>query len=146
MENEIIDVKKEIAEIKRQNFLLILPLIIIVLGFFLIQSNQSIVCDKISDTCTSKILWFNTGSIPLSDVQSADFSADAKYRASGGFQTYNTKLVTKYSQTIDFYFLNSMSEFKAQDDSVAFNKFLNSNETHFEAKSGLASLAFWQFF
>lgn len=144
-QNEI-EVEKEIAEINKQTNQKIIIFVAVLLGLLIVHTNQFMVCDKISDICNSKILGFNISSVPLSQVQTADFSVDAKYRASKGFQTYNTKLITKYSQTIDFYLLRSLSEFKAQDDSRAFNDFLASDKTHFEAKSGLASLAFWQFF
>lgn len=144
--NKIISKKlnKILKRIKSQKKQLILA-IVVLFGPFVLFTNQSLICDKISDTCNSKILWFDVGSVKLSDVLTADFEKD-KHGAKEVLPSYNTKLITKYSQSLSFYFFHSNSEFKAQTDSIKFNDFLTSNKTHFEAKSGFANLAFWKFY
>lgn len=136
--------KKILNRIKSKKKQLILA-IVVLLGPFVLFTNQSLVCDKISDTCNSKILSFNVGSVRLSEVLAADFEKDKNYHLRGGGQTYKVKLNFKNLSSLDFYFFHSWSEFKARTDAREFNDFLTSNKTHFEAKSGFASLAFWKF-
>lgn len=126
---------------RRLSGIIIILAVLIVMT--LIESNQSLVCDKDLDICSSKILGMNIGSVKLSNITSADIYKEVRNRSNQRTR-YCPRLIINNSY-FNFYFVSPQNEIKAQGDVEKFINFRNSKETHFEVRSGFSSLFFGLF-